>query len=431
MSASGQVSASRHLRQGRGKARRLASNLLSGYWFIPATTVLVAAALGLWLLEVDERLRAEGSAPGFTGGPESARELLSTIAQSTLTLTALVFSVTIVVLQLVSSQFSPRVLRTFLRDPRTQLTLGVFLATFVYALLVLREVRSGNGAEPRQVPGISVAVSFGFVIASVGFFVEYIHNIANSIRVIEIINRISDGTIEAVNRVHPEHESHHNEASPAKETVSRTIPAATSGVVVSVNLERLSRTAQKADSVLQVLLSPGEFVAEGMPIVAIHGTGEVDDRRVRGAVVLHKERDLDEDPAFGFRQLIDIAERALSPAVNDPTTATQCLDHLHRLLRYMVTRPLLARIGYGTDGAVRAVAPQLGWDDYVRLALDEIRQWGSDSIQVHQRIGTLLGDLMSVAPPERTPVLKEQQRFHESAVADSDPSGALKNRRTI
>ncbi len=311
-------------------------------------------------LELDKHLAASGRRVGFSGGPDSARELLSSIASSTLTLTALVFSVTIVVLQLASSQFSPRVLRTFLRDPRSQVTLGVFLATFVFALLVLRNVRGSDGGPDQFVPGVAVSVSFALVLLSVAFFVQYIHTIGQSIRVIHVIERISAETIAAIDRVHPAGELRSADAL-ATAGPSRIVEAAKPGVLTSVDLERLRRVAEAADVTITVLPRPGDFVACGMPLVAVCGTGHTDDRHVRAAIALDKERDPAEDPAFGFRQLIDIAERALSPGVNDPTTAVQCLDHLHDLLRRMTTRPLVARTARDAAGTIRAVAPQPCW----------------------------------------------------------------------
>ena len=155
-----------------------------------------------------------------------------------------------------------------------------------------------------------------------------------------------------------------------------------------------------------------------MPLVAVCGIGYTDDRQVTAAISLDKERDPAEDPAFGFRQLIDIAERALSPGVNDPTTATQCLDHLHDLLRRMATRPLVARTARDGAGTIRAALTQPSWDDYVRLALDEIRHWGAGSLQVQHRIGSVIEDLMTVVPPGRTAVLNEQRRLLQARRGD-------------
>ena len=398
-----------------GRLRRAWSPLVSGYWFIPGGIVVAASAVALGLLELDEWLVADGRSIGFTGGAESARALLSSIASSMLTLTALVFSVTVVVLQLASGQFSPRVLRTFLQDRRSQTTLGVFLATFLYALIVLRAVRGDGGTVDRFVPGISMGVSFLLVTISVAFFVQYIHNITTSIRVIEIIDRISKETAAAIERIHPADRQSADVGLPSLAAASATVCAATRGVVTSVNVERLCRIAERADVCLVVVPRVGDFLATGMPLVEIHGDGDgVDDHAVRRAISLAKERQLDEDPAFGFRQLVDIAERSLSPGVNDPTTAVQCLDHLHDLLRRLATRTLPSRIMRTAQGGVRVVLPRPTWEDYVALAVDEIRHWGAGSLQVHRRIGDLLDDLAAEVSPERAAVVIGRRRLLEA-----------------
>lgn len=391
--------------------RRLWSTLLSGYWFVPGVTVLTISGLALALLALDRDLVQSGSQVGFGGGPDSARALLSAIASSTLTLTALVFSITIVVLQLASSQFSPRVLRTFLRDHRSQVTLGIFLGTFVHALLVLREVRGEDGSTEQFVPGLSIFASFGLVILSVAFFVHYIHHIAGSIRVIEIIRRIFDETVKSIDRCHPDDHDAHAAHEPPAHSPTLVVQAGSQGVVTAVEMNRLANVAREAEATLVVVPRVGDFVAKGMPLVEVYGSAEIDESRVRSTVALSRERDLAQDPAFGFRQLVDIAERSLSPGVNDPTTAAQCLDHIHALLRHLAPRHLTARTCVSDDGFLLAVAGQPSWEDYVRLGLDEIRHWGAGSIQVHQRIEALLADLTTVTPPERLGVLAEQRRL--------------------
>ena len=385
------------------RLRQSWATLRSGYWFVPTMIVGFAAAMAFGLVELDSRLDADDRRAGFTGGPGSARELLSTIASSTLTLTALVFSVSVIVLQLASGQFSPRVLRTFLRDQRNQATLGVFLGTFMYALLVLREIRGEDVAVDKFVPGVAVAFSFVLVVLSIGLFIQYIHNITRSIRVIEIIDRVSRETIDAIDVAHPRDAS----VAPPPDVgpASATIGADDRGVVTSVDHDRLARRAQRCGVVLAVVPRPGEFVATGMPLVTVHGDASGVDadaaRDIRAAIRLEKERDLNDDPAFGFRQLVDIAERALSPGVNDPTTASQCLDHLHDLLRHLADRPLPAQRVHARGDAIWVIAPRPTWDDYVALAFDEIRHWGADSIQVDQRVATILDDLAGVVADDR------------------------------
>jgi len=396
---------------------RLLERVRSAFWFVPATCVVAAAGLALALVQLDENLKRDGGGVAFAGGPESARSLLSAIASSMLTLTALVFSITVVVLQLTSSQFSPRVLRTFLRDRQNQLTLGVLTATFVYALIALREVRGQDGLVDLFVPGITISVAFGLVLVSVALFVAYIHHIVNSIRVVTIIDRIRIETESTIDRL-AERDAAAAPLPPAPDGPLRDIAAARSGAVVAVDVDRLVRLAAEAHIVLRVVPQIGEFVPEGSPLLQAPVGANVDDAALGRAVQLDIERDTSQDIAFGLRQLVDIAERALSPGINDPTTAVQCLDQLHALLRRLGTRPLPTGAHTDRGGAVRLVVPTMGWDDYVALAFDEIRHSGSESLQVHRRLRGLLGDLLAVVEHERRPPLRRQLALLDERAAD-------------
>lgn len=411
--------------------RRWWSGLVSGYWFLPTSIVAVVSALAFALVAADVRLDGEDSRLGFTGGPASAREILSAIASSTLTLTALVFSVTVIVLQLASGQFSPRVLRTFLKDQRNQATLGVFLATFMYALLVLREIRGEEGTADQFVPGMAVTFSFALVVLSIVLFIQYINNITGSIRVIEIIDRVSRETASTIERVHGKDAALPPDSH--RPLVARTIHSESRGVVTSVSTDRLREIAVGADVCLVVVPHVGDFVATGMALVTVHGDASSltadQESKIRSSVALGKERDLVDDPAFGFRQLIDIAERALSPGINDPTTAVQCLDHLHDLLRRLAGRALPPARVEIVDHVVRVVAPLLTWEDYVNLALDEIRHWGANSIQVHQRIAAMLDDLSGIVGPQRWMVIEDQKRLLVARLPDLGPEQASATRK--
>jgi uncharacterized membrane protein len=363
--------------------------------------------LGLGLIEIDRRVDA-GFA--FEGGPESAQTFLSTISSSMMTFTGLVFTITIVVLQLASQQFSPRVLRTFLRDRHSQFALGVFTATFAYALVILRAVRTDGSAGGQFVPGIAVTVAFGLVMLSLGLFVDYIHHIAQSIRVSSITKSISDETRAAIADIY-DHE--HTEAPvslPAGADVVE-VAAPKRGLVTALNRDRLVELAHTHGAVVEIVPAIGDYVAEGSLLLRLHGGTAPDAHAFGDQVGLGPERTMQQDPAFGFRQLVDIAERGLSPAMNDPTTAVQCLDEIHDLLRRLAPRPFPSGQRFGPAGDLRLAFPVTSWEGYVSLACDEIRLYGSESIQVHRRMRSMLADLLSVAPPERHEPLHQQLRL--------------------
>lgn len=387
----------------KSSAGRLLNSLRTGFWAVPATCVLLAVGLATAMVAVD---RARGDDLGrltFGAGPDGAREVLSAITTSMITFTGLVFSITIVVLQMTSSQFSPRVLRTFLRDRQTQWSLGVFVATFVYAVMVLRTVDSSDGS--RFVPASATTLGVLLLLLTVFVFIGYLHHTATAIQVSSLIRAVGDETRAAIERQLPQPPTAPESPRPVLPQPSRSLPSTTYGVVTTVDVQALVALACKADVVLVLHPALGEFVPEGAPVLDVHGNGELAGKAAVAAVALGKDRTLQQDVAFGFRQLVDVAERALSPGINDPTTAVQALDELHDLLRRLVVRPLPNGVHLDGDGRVRLLSRPLRLDDVLSLALDEIDQYGAQASQVQARITGLLHDLAQAAIPEhRDPV---------------------------
>jgi uncharacterized membrane protein len=379
--------------------RRIWTRLRDTFWVVPLTFALAAVFLGLGLTALDDWLDTSLELPLlFAGGPEGARSVLSAIITSMISFTGLVFSITIVVLQLTSSQFSPRVLRTFLRDWVNQVALGVFVATFVYSLVVLRAVR-GTAETDTFVPQISVTVAFGFVLASVAVFLLYIDHIAQSIRAATIVTQIGEDTRVAIERTHPS-DTEPRTRVPPPATAGRRVASDASGVVQQVDDRALLELAEAHGVTIRMVRAVGEFVPEGAALLEVHGADLPDEASLRAAVHLGKERVLDDDPGFGLRQLVDIAERALSPGINDPTTAVQVIDQLHDLLRLLAARPLPERQTLGEDGRLAVHVPQPTFEDHLHLAVDEIAHWGADSPRVQRRLRAMLVDVQEAALPE-------------------------------
>jgi uncharacterized membrane protein len=382
-------------------------------WFVPALLTLAAGLLAVVLVALDGQLADD---PGwlwfaFGGTAEGAQNVLSVIATSMLTFTGLVFSITMLVLQAASSQLSPRVMRTFLRDRGNQVVLGLFVATFVYSLLILHEVRVPSGTDEGFVPSLSILVAFALLLGSVGAFIWYIDHMAHAIRASTVIASIWAETTAAIDRLYPEPIG--AEAEPKAEPgqrlgePDRVVESPSAGSLVRIDEERLVSAASQGDRLVELLPSVGDFVPENAPLARLWGAWDeaaIDD--VRGAVGLGSERTLDQDAAFGLRQLVDIALRALSPGINDPSTAVQAIDRLHDLLRRLAVRRFPSR-ERAVDGRVRLVLSRPDWDDYVRLAVDEIREAGDGQIQVKRRLGSMLKDLRSIASEDRLAVLRQ------------------------
>ncbi len=391
----------------------LRENIRSSLWFVPTVCVLSSILLAVVLGQVDQNVEG-GWIERFTfkGDADNARTFLTTISTSMITFTGLVFTITIVVLQLASQQLSPRILRSFLRDRLSQLSLGVFVATFTYSLFVLRELRPGEDGAV-LIPNISITVCFGLVLLSVGFFVAYIDHISQSIRIGNLAESIADETDEAIRDIydHPDAQARLDEPRGAP---VQTIHARSRGILAALDRDSLVESARAAGSVIRVLPAVGDFVPRGAPILHVFGNPVADD------VIEHlgfgAERTMTQDPAFGFRQLVDIAQKALSPAVNDPTTAVQAIDLMHDLLRQLAGLRFPCGQRADADGELRLTFPVMSWAAYVHLACDELRHYGATSLQVMRRMRAMLDDLLEVAPPDRRQVLEKQLDLLASAI---------------
>ncbi len=379
------------------------------FWPVPSLCVAAAIGLGVGLVSVDHSVGATRALFLFPGPPAGARAFLSSIIQAMITFTGLVFSITIVVLQLTSGQFSPRVLRTFLRDRTIQLALGIFLATFVYAMVILRAVR-GTGTHDNFVPRLAVTVSFALVLVSVAMFIRYVAHIANMIRAASIIDSIGKESRACLARRLTAAHLSDGERALALGPGAGTVVAREPGVIAAVDGAALVTLARNADCQLVMVPCVGDYVPAGAPLVQVHGAGGIDEHAVLGHFSVGSERTLEQDLAFGFRQLVDIAQRALSPAINDPTTAVQAIDVLHDLLRRLATRHLQPGRYRDADGVLRLAVPELSFGGYLGLAVGQIWRYGADSVQVPQRLTLMLSDLKTVALTEH---LSEIQRWLE------------------
>ncbi len=400
----------------------LRERLRASLWFIPTMCVVATFWLAALTISIDHAIDpGRGGWFLYRDAADGARGLLTTIAASMITFTGLVFSITMLVLQIASGQFSPRVLRTFLRDRTSQIVLGVFVATFTYALLVLREIQSAREAEPESgfVPALSVWIAFLLMLLSIGVFIHYIHHMAQSIRAVSVIVRVGNETRDAIARLYPEAGVEPPDSlTPPVATPDRTILSpGPPGVVTAIDEAELLALACRHDLVVRVTPMVGDFVPEGAPLLQVWGDAHALDREALDSCVsFAPERTMLQDAAFGFRQLVDIAERALSPAINDPTTAVQALDQIHDLLRRLSDAPFPSPLRLDDGGQLRVVLPRPDWDDYVMLALDEIRQYGRQSIQVARRLRALLLDVRTVALPERAAILDRELALLDAGI---------------
>lgn len=330
----------------------------------------------------------------------------ATVAAAMLTFIGVVFSLSILALQVASSQLSPRIMRTFVRSNVVTWTLAVFLATFVYSLTVLSAIQPGaDGVRPFE-PFIAYYVLLALVAATLGMFVAYVSHVVRLIRIHHILDAVVAETRQAVERSAARVVERRRVPVPEPASSPIVIESVRSGVIDLVGIDRLVRLADRHECALVLRAGVGEHLGEGQALVEIRprreGAPPIDPRAVLGQIHLASERTVLEDPAFGVRQIVDVAVRALSPAVNDPTTAVQAIDRLVDLLIAIGRSPDAPTHWLGPSGdEVRLVLPARGWDDLVDLALTEIVACGLDSPQVSRRLMAALTDLIDALAEDR------------------------------
>lgn len=387
------------------KRWRLLIHLRSSLWFVPVLCVLAGAGISFGTIALDRSFNYEAIPESLVGGPDAATTILATVAASMVSLTTLVLLMTMVVVQLAMGQFSPRIVQRILRDKPSQLAIGLFVATFVHAVLALREV-TNNGDGTGHVPGVAILAAFLLVITSIAVLMVYVQHIGQALRVSALIELVGKDTRELLDRVYPDK----GESLAEEPGEPRVVRATESGVVTGIGSEQLVEEAVRADCALELVPALGEFVPADAPLFRVHGEPVgLDEDRLRAALVVKLEPTLDQDVSYGIRLLVDIAERSLADSpFQDPTTTVQAIDRLHDILRQLVRRPFPDGRHRDGTGRVRLTVRSMSWEAYVLLATEEIRLAGAASPQVTRRLKAALLDLKSIAPPERVDVLDRQ-----------------------
>lgn len=380
----------------RERFTAIREEIQASLWFIPALCTggaVLAASLALGLDQQIIGTDAAISIRALVGSPDSARDVMSVIAGGMVSIVGVTFSVVVIALVLASNQFSPRILRSFTSDRINQTVLGVFVGTFLYAVLILRSIRSSGDQGGAYVPALGVTLGMVGAVVALGFFIYFIHHISTTIQVSSIISSIASDTQDAIDELL---DRPVGPTGPARigarvrlQPDGQPVPAPKPGYLVRIDEDRLVRVAAQEDVVIESMVGPGDFRASGDVLAVVQGetsdTGALVDK-VREAFVMRRHRTIPEDPAFGFRELSDIALKAISPAVNDPTTACTCVDYLGSHLYSMVDRDMPASEITDDEDRVRLRLPSAEFDDYVDLAFTEIRHYGGSDLAVVLRL---------------------------------------------
>ena len=389
-----------------GPVQTVVTALRGALWPIPCLGVLLAIGLGVLLPAVDGRLEESGEHPltfVFGGGAASARDLLAAIAGSLISVTGLTFSLTVIALQLSSSQYSPRLLQTFVTDRVVQGTLAQLVLTFVYALTVLRTVRTESATEDDSafVPRLSITVAYLLTLGSVLALVFFLGHLARALRVETMLRDVHDEATRTFATELPD-SADALPAPPTSPGPGRAVPvtARSSGFLVGVDERAAAAVARDAGAVVRLGARVGDSVVTGTPYA--HAWAVDPQRRVDtdalgealdGVVELAYERSAGRDVAYGLRKVVDIVVRALSPGINDPTTAVHALSHASALLGELAVRPTGDRTVEDQDGTVRLVLP--GWQLAALLdrALEEPLRCAEGQPAVLRRMAGLLREL--------------------------------------
>ncbi len=409
--------------------------LRTSLWFVPALEVAAAIVLFAGTIAVDRAAyHGDFTLPGWviSGSADAARQILTTIAAAIITVVGVVFSIILVTLTLASTQFGPRMLRNFIRDRGTQLTLGTFVATFVYAVLVLASI--GVGSRGEFVPHVSVTVTLGLMVVDLAVLIYFIHHTAVSIQLPQVIASIAADLADAIEEQGSGHPDPHPKDGPtATELVVRTeadgavLLAPASGYLQYIQLQDLVRLATEADAVINLEYRPGHFIVQGHRFATVWPpeAAPLVRQALGRAHIVGPYRTLSQDVSFGIDQLVEIALRALSAAVNDTFTALTCIDWLGENLCKIVVQWHPARVHRDGRGFIRVIAAEPSYDRLVQRSFEKLRQSSLGQPAVMIRMLDALARIMAETTSEgQRRVLLEQAQMINRACERSVPEAS-------
>jgi uncharacterized membrane protein len=380
------------------------SYLRSSLWIVPLLAVVFEQVGIRFTSIIGNSLRW---APGFSITVAEASGAMDTIQTLTISFLVFTFGSMLVAIQVASAQLTPRIIATMLlRDNMIRFTVGLFVFTLLLAVGTKSRLD-----DPLPAAMVTLAILAG--LASIAAFLFLIDYTARLLRPTAICQRVAERGIAVIESVYPDAIEH--PYTPRQRLLTPVEPArivvhdGRSAVVLAINLKALVNLAKVADGVIELLPRVGDFVASGEPLFRLFGGATtLSDRVLQAQVAVGPERTIEQDSTFAFRVIVDIAIKALSQAINDPTTAVLALDQLHRLLRVVGRRHLHDDSVYDDRGELRLILPTPNWDEFVELVFSEIRLYGAPNFQVARRLYAMLDDLMAILPDTRRLALQRQ-----------------------
>lgn len=386
------------------KLKKIWLDLNSSLWFLPALIVAGSIVLALVLVEFDKQIGGNwisGYPRLFGVEPAGSRDMLGAVAGSMITVAGIVFSIVIVALSLASTQYTPRILRNFMRDQINQVVLGVFVGIFTYCIVVLRTIRGGDEAHV-FVPSIAVMTGVLFALVGIGFLIYFIHHIAVSIQASSIVAAVYKEAIEVVDELFPHHLG---ENAPAEEIENlkdfsansnwQTIRSTESGYIQNIDIEKLLDFTRERDAIVKMEHGIGEFVVAGAPLVSVTNAtktngekfdvGKETTDKLNDIYSIDNFRTIDQDVAFGIRQIVDIIMKALSPGVNDTTTAVISIDYITAICSHLAAHLFPSCFRF-INGRLHVITKSPSFEDLIDLAFNQTRQNATNNVAVILRV---------------------------------------------
>jgi uncharacterized membrane protein len=390
---------------------RVTSYLKSSLWIVPLLAILIVLALAPVLRWLDGAIGWR--LVGLT--TSGAQSLYQSVITLTLSFVVFTFGSLLVAIQVASGQLTPRVIATtLLRDPVVKYSVGLFVFTLVFAVMALNRLeKTAEGMVPLLTASLGIAC-----VASFLFLIDYA---ARLLRPVSILARVGNHGLEVIKSVYPLLAADAPDVSsvvPVLEEPRRVVRhRGTSETVLAVDLDTLVREAQRTGGIIEFVPEVGDFVATDEPLFVLHGGAtSSDDTRLQTTVAFGVERTMEQDPVFSFRIMVDIGLKALSPAINDPTTAVLALDQIHRLLRVVGQRQLRGEVILDQAGHPRVIFRTPNWEDFVHISCHEIRMCGANSVQIARRMRAMLDDLVRSLPLYRRAALEREARYLTEAL---------------
>lgn len=382
----------------------LSRRIQNSYWFLPTLMgilAVVASSLSLYIDHFEPPIAIPKWFYLFSGGSDGARDVVGVVAGSIMSVAGVTFSIAVVVLSLASQQYGSRLLRNFLGDRAIHFTIGMFISTFIYCLLILPSIHAGaDSGRSEFIPRFSVTISILLGIFCVFVLIYFIHHVSLSIQSEFLTTSTSRQLLSTIEEIYPEKTSPRENGTQtlddfANNAIPGRVSSLESGYFQAVDIDQLMRLATRHSLRIQVIAKPGDFIVKGDDLLSYWPKNAVrDDQKVFNRTIrLGSQKTIDQDPGFGFDMLVEMAVRALSPGVNDPFTAIQCIEHLREALGILAVRSRTKGTFLDAKGNPRIVMEQLSFQDALERTIPVLKHYASNSPKVLKSLQMLLWKL--------------------------------------